>query len=77
MVAMKNWKPNARQRQILAVLEKAEKVMTPSEIGEACGQAKGAPAAKWCYHAVKGLIKKGMVEKAGVGQYHIGPKKED
>jgi len=65
----RNWKPNARQQQILNVLEQSPTPMAPSTIGEACGQPAGAVASKWTYHALVTLVAKGKVVKKGVGLY--------
>ena len=68
---LKDWKPNARQKQILGILGLASSPMAPSAIGEACGQPAGAVASKWTYHALKTLVAKGKVVKKGVGLYEV------
>ena len=61
----------AKQKAILEVLTTKAVEMTPSEIGQECGLAKGSPAADWAFPAIKTLVLKGLVEKAGPGKYKV------
>jgi hypothetical protein len=58
-----------KQVAILGVLQKATAPMTPAEVGVLCGREKGSPASDWAYPAIKSLVRKGSVQKAGPGRY--------
>jgi len=77
MTVAKKWAPNIRQRQIIEVMKKSPNGMSPSEIGEACGQPKGTEASKWVYHSVKSLMQKGIVEKKAAAKYLLNQKVVD
>jgi len=71
----KERKASGKQLAILAALGAATQAMTPSEVGVACGKEKGSPAADWAYPAIKAMVTKGTIIKAGPGHYQLGEKK--
>lgn len=73
----KERKLSDKQTQILEAVKKSIAAngpgtgYTPSQIGQDCGKAAGSPAADWAYPAIKTMVRKGLLIKAGPGRYTL------